>query len=112
MIELFWLLIVTIIVVMIALVILEILTARAHDRLMTYIGVRIHRQQELLAILNRAQAIKEHDASEAGTVELKRCAAAKDGDCIHPLCPQERDNEPHTTGRHCPLDNREEEEYE
>lgn len=33
-----------------------------------------------------------------------RCHAARDGECIWALCPQERDCEPHSTGRHCPLD--------
>ncbi|MBF0250595.1 MAG: hypothetical protein HQL35_08220 [Alphaproteobacteria bacterium] len=32
------------------------------------------------------------------------CRAGRDGDCIHPECPQNRDGEPHATGRHCPLD--------
>lgn len=32
------------------------------------------------------------------------CKAGQDGDCNHPLCPQIRDNEPETTGRHCPID--------
>jgi hypothetical protein len=32
------------------------------------------------------------------------CYADRDGDCDHPLCPQLRDNEPHKSGRHCPLD--------
>jgi hypothetical protein len=36
--------------------------------------------------------------------KLVRCAAARDGDCTHPDCPQLRDNEPTATGRHCPLD--------
>jgi hypothetical protein len=35
---------------------------------------------------------------------LTGCAAARDGDCTHPDCPQLRDNEPRATGRHCPLD--------
>lgn len=34
----------------------------------------------------------------------RRCAAGRDGDCTHKLCPQLRDNEPHHSGRHCPLD--------
>lgn len=33
-----------------------------------------------------------------------RCHADRDGDCIHMECPQNRDGEPHATGRHCPLD--------
>jgi hypothetical protein len=31
------------------------------------------------------------------------CAANKEGDCYWSGCPQNRDNEPHTTGRSCPL---------
>jgi hypothetical protein len=41
---------------------------------------------------------------------LKGCAAARDGDCSHSECPQLRDNEPHATGRHCPLDTHKEED--
>jgi hypothetical protein len=36
---------------------------------------------------------------------LERCAGARDGECIDPRCPQNRDGEPAKTGRHCPLDN-------
>jgi len=36
---------------------------------------------------------------------LTRCAADRDGECSHVQCLQLRDNEPATTGRHCPLDN-------
>lgn len=32
------------------------------------------------------------------------CAAARDGECIHRLCPQVQDGEPQKSGRHCPLD--------
>lgn len=37
--------------------------------------------------------------------EAKRpmCHAGMDGDCFWKECPQNRDNEPATTGRHCPL---------
>ena len=35
---------------------------------------------------------------------LRRCASGSDGDCFHVQCPQNRDGEPHKTGRHCPLD--------
>lgn len=38
------------------------------------------------------------------TAEIKRCAAARDGDCSHVGCPQILDNEPKRSGRHCPLD--------
>lgn len=40
---------------------------------------------------------------------LERCAAARDGECIHQQCPQLRDNEPAKSGRHCPLDHDEDE---
>jgi hypothetical protein len=40
---------------------------------------------------------------------LKRCAAARDGDCSHIDCPQLRDGEPVKSGRHCPLDIRDKE---
>ncbi|WP_301210058.1 hypothetical protein [Yersinia sp. 22-579] len=36
---------------------------------------------------------------------LERCAAGRDGECHHKDCPQLRDNEPMATGRHCPIDN-------
>ncbi|MEN2979958.1 phage Gp37/Gp68 family protein [Tistrella bauzanensis] len=35
---------------------------------------------------------------------LRRCRAGRDGDCIDARCPQTRDDEPHKTGRHCPID--------
>lgn len=38
------------------------------------------------------------------TVKPERCHSHKDGDCTWSACPQLRDNEPATTGRHCPLD--------
>ena len=34
---------------------------------------------------------------------IKRCASDSDGDCTHPSCPQNRDNEPTRSGRSCPL---------
>lgn len=39
-----------------------------------------------------------------------RCHAGKDGDCIWDKCPQNTDNEPEKTGRHCPLDHLDDEE--
>lgn len=36
--------------------------------------------------------------------DRERCHADRDGDCSHENCPQLRDNEPSTSGRHCPLD--------
>lgn len=34
---------------------------------------------------------------------LTRCAAGQDGECGAGQCPQHRDNEPHKSGRSCPL---------
>ena len=42
--------------------------------------------------------------------ELKHCVAGRDGECAHPACPQLRDGEPVKSGRHCPLDVRDDEE--
>lgn len=43
----------------------------------------------------------EHDPRREQV--LTRCASDRDGDCGHPECPQNRDHEPHATGRSCPL---------
>lgn len=40
----------------------------------------------------------------AATSQLTRCAAARDGECSHPQCPQTLDGEPVRSGRHCPID--------
>ncbi|MES2048821.1 MAG: hypothetical protein V4447_10500 [Pseudomonadota bacterium] len=40
---------------------------------------------------------------------LKHCAAGRDGECAHKQCPQLCDGEPVKSGRHCPLDNHEDE---
>ena len=53
-----------------------------------------------------AAARKKEAEDAAIRVPLERCAANIDGDCCHSQCPQIRDNEPETTGRHCPLDRR------
>ena len=36
--------------------------------------------------------------------QLSVCHANRDGECNHGKCPQLRDKEPQTSGRHCPLD--------
>jgi len=38
-----------------------------------------------------------------------RCHGHEDGDCFWKDCPQLRDGEPAKTGRHCPLDDRDDE---
>lgn len=40
---------------------------------------------------------------------LAHCAASRDGECNHEECPQNRDGEPEKSGRHCPIDHRDEE---
>jgi hypothetical protein len=35
---------------------------------------------------------------------INQCQADDDGDCVWKGCPQNRDGEPHLSGRHCPLD--------
>lgn len=37
-------------------------------------------------------------------VGVDPCHSDRDGDCSWCNCPQNRDGEPHKTGRHCPLD--------
>jgi len=41
---------------------------------------------------------------DSGRRVMTRCQSDSDGDCSWAHCPQLRDNEPETTGRHCPLD--------
>lgn len=42
--------------------------------------------------------------------EPPRCHAAKDGECFWADCPQIKDGEPVKSGRHCPLDVRDEDD--
>lgn len=49
--------------------------------------------------------------SDCQTSELTRCASGRDGECFHDRCPQIRDDEPSSTGRHCPIDDWEDEEW-
>jgi hypothetical protein len=44
-----------------------------------------------------------------GLTSQARCHASKDGECFWGRCPQIRDGEPAKSGRHCPIDDREEE---
>ena len=64
---------------------------------------------------NAAKAEEGHAVSAGGpamtNVKGMRCHAAQDGECEWRKCPQLRDGEPTKTGRHCPLDVREEERY-
>lgn len=45
----------------------------------------------------------ERDAARRELQHLY-CRSARDGECIWEHCPQLRDGEPFSTGRHCPLD--------
>jgi hypothetical protein len=66
-------------------------------------GLRIY-ARELM------RAIDAKDLADALEGKLKRCRAHQDGDCFDKDCPQNRDNEPMRSGRHCPLDRRDEDE--
>lgn len=44
--------------------------------------------------------------------KLIRCHSGEDGECNWSECPQNRDNEPEKTGRHCPLDIDKPDEYD
>lgn len=55
-------------------------------------------------ILRKLNGGQTGDAPRKLTPRLIHCAATQDGECSHAKCPQLRDNEPATSGRHCPLD--------
>lgn len=58
----------------------------------------------------RGDLLMTHGVDVEGVLRRQPgCHAAKDGDCNWVDCPQLRDNEPHATGRHCPLDREDEE---
>jgi hypothetical protein len=40
--------------------------------------------------------------------DAERCHAATDGECVWRHCPQIRAGEPKKSGRHCPIDRRDE----
>lgn len=54
------------------------------------------------------RSVKEEPVVVVEHKPLTHCASGQDGDCIHPDCPQLRDGEPVKSGRHCPIDTREE----
>lgn len=54
------------------------------------------------------KAINAIDAvNQRPAVNLLRCHGDSDGECSWEHCPQIRDNEPKASGRHCPIDVRE-----
>jgi len=56
------------------------------------------------------EEMRMENAIQIQDAQLEHCAAGKDGECNHKQCPQLRDNEPENSGRHCPIDNREEDD--
>lgn len=70
------------------------LPPKAAEEIGTPYGGPMDEGQKRLLRASRSRAVKE----------LTRCAAGRDGDCIHAQCPQLRDGEPERSGRHCPLD--------
>jgi hypothetical protein len=72
--------------------------------------------EEYVGALNCREAIRALRTAASNTEKasdvrpLTRCAANRDGECRHAQCPQLRDNEPAATGRHCPLDNENDED--
>lgn len=65
----------------------------------------VDRSAERLVLRNDADILyRKLEAIKWGVQNSKeRCHAGKDGDCIHPNCPQTRDDEPAKSGRPCPL---------
>lgn len=57
-----------------------------------------------------SKAYREMLAAAPEVGSSLRCAAARDGECNHAQCPQLRDGEPENSGRHCPIDNWDEED--
>lgn len=56
------------------------------------------------APLGRERHFLECPKCCADPAVLATCHADRDGECRHSKCPQLRDKEPATSGRHCPLD--------
>lgn len=63
------------------------------------LGHQVHPAMALPSLTPQGHAVRL-----ATGPRLTSCAAGKDGECGHRLCPQLRDNEPAASGRHCPLD--------
>jgi hypothetical protein len=51
-----------------------------------------------------------HDDVVGDWRQTGSCRAFQDGDCVWSNCPQHRDGEPHKSGRHCPLDGRDDDQ--
>jgi hypothetical protein len=64
-------------------------------------GATLNVHPSEIALVEQAAA----KAASHDTRPLTRCASARDGECVNLQCPQLRDGEPGKSGRHCPLDN-------
>lgn len=53
--------------------------------------------------------LERNSATTAAVEEHNYCHADTDGDCAWEQCPQNRDGEPSKSGRHCPLDRKDDE---
>ncbi len=81
---------------------------------MFYAGGYFHQPMQLIDMTVRLMRENEElhvklakitdDVSKVRIYEPNRCHADRDGECDWVLCPQLQDNEPHKSGRHCPLD--------
>lgn len=73
-------------------------------------AVEADRASRKVSVTNYGDAVDKSASAAQGVKTLIRCAAGRDGDCSHPMCPQARDGEPHKSQRHCPLDTLEDDE--
>jgi hypothetical protein len=64
---------------------------------------RMAQEDEPLAYAAPVRQAFRAAAENLGIIPLTSCRASRDGECGHAQCPQLRDNEPATSGRHCPL---------
>lgn len=72
--------------------------------------IHILTTQELDAIKHAEYRRGRSNAFKDMAEENPTCHGDRDGDCSWEICPQHRDGEPKTTGRHCPIDRRDEDE--
>ena len=56
-----------------------------------------------MLVFTEEEVSRLHEVQRDMTKELTTCQAGTDGECYHPMCPQNRDGEPMKSGRFCPL---------
>lgn len=66
-------------------------------RIASVVGISSRGGFEIDQVVDAVQAL-------FNATPLTACAENEHGDCAHPKCPQNLDDEPHSTGRGCPLD--------